>query len=126
MLLRYTAIPPMLSYALDSLPLAHKLVTEEEQFPATMEMPNCRRLLEPAPAHTKMGAFTLNRYPTGMVLDESTCFLDPGDIGLVSADTVGDPTSRYPRLIWVGLKLSRIIGVIPENRLLMFTRLSGR
>ena len=50
-------MPPVLSQALECFPLARKLITEDEQFPATMEMPACRRLIEPALACTKMGSF---------------------------------------------------------------------
>ena len=44
---------------------------------------------------------------------------------LVSARFTNDPSAeRYAGLIWVGLKFTRIVGVIPENRLLMFMRLA--
>jgi hypothetical protein len=62
-----------------------------------------------------------------MVLDESTCFLDPADMELVSSQWENSPAHpKYPGLIWVGLKFSRIMGVIPESRLLLFMRTAER
>ena len=64
-------------------------------------------------------------FTAALVLDESTCFIDPGDMKIDSARLEGEPGSSYPGLIWVGLRISRIIGVTPEARLLSFMNIAA-
>ena len=55
-----------------------------------------------------------------MVLGESACFIDPEGVAILSATTVGRETDSYPGMVWVGLKATRIIGLIPEKRAQIF------
>ena len=77
-------------------------------------------MIEPAPVYTKVGAFTLPSFLVAMMLDESTCFVDPEDVAIVSAAIAGRATGSYPGLVWVGLKVTRLIGLIAERRLSIF------
>ena len=60
----------------------------------TIEMPMVRRLIDPAPTYTKMGALVLPAFTAAMVLDEPTCFIDPGDAKTDSARYVAMPVVR--------------------------------
>jgi hypothetical protein len=85
-------------------------------------MPICRRLIQPAPVYTKLGALSLTSFHLAMMLDESTCFVDPDDIDVVSSEEVGREGDSYPGMVWVAIKVARWIGVIPERRLLAYSQ----
>ena len=55
-----------------------------------MEAPLIRKLVQLAPRYTKMGAFSLTSFPTCMVLDESTCFIDPVTLFLKAVGALGE------------------------------------
>ena len=55
-----------------------------------------------------------------MMLDESTCFFVPDGATILSSNTVGRATDSYPGMVWLGLKATRIIGLIAEKRLQIF------
>ena len=80
-------------------------------------LPVCRRMVKPEEIYRKVGDFPALPFVAAMMLDESACFLDPGDVEIMSSKTAGGATDSYPGLIWVAIKVKRILGIIPEKRL---------